>query len=233
MSDDFRWSGSVFNRLRVLERVEDKVYTSGRKIMISAICECGIIKNYQLASLKSGNTKSCGCLNVEMKLKHGMYYTRQYKCWVDMKNRCDDQLHEGYGSRGISYQESWKSFEGFWQDMEEGYSENLTIDRIDVNKNYTKENCRWASKSTQSRNRRKYSNNTTGITGISRSRDKDGVVSHYIASTQNLQGKTRSKWFSVSKFGEENAFKLACQFREDMIKQLNELGADYAANHGK
>ena len=84
-----------------------------------------------------------------------------------MKYRCNDEDLEDYGGRGISYNIEWESFENFWKDMAEGYSDNLELDRIDVNGNYCKENCRWTDKSTQQYNRRKSKLNTSGYTGVS------------------------------------------------------------------
>ena len=72
-----------------------------------------------------------------------------------------------YGGRGISYDPRWESFEVFWEDMSEGYSEHLELDRIDPNGNYCKENCRWVGRSLQSYNKRLDPNNTSGKSGVS------------------------------------------------------------------
>jgi len=86
---------------------------------------------------------------------HGMSKTRPYHIWRMMKTRCDNpnpRLARFYN--GISYDPKWKTFEGFWQDMQAGYDESLTLDRIDSKKNYCKDNCRWATMKEQSRNRK-------------------------------------------------------------------------------
>jgi len=85
--------------------------------------------------------RSCGC---KTHYGHGMSRSREYTIWSDMKGRCDSDHHR-YGGRGISYTPKWNTFLGFWEDMKEGYSKELTIDRIDVDGNYTKENCQWIS----------------------------------------------------------------------------------------
>lgn len=89
--------------------------------------------------------------------KHGMRHTRQYNIWALMKARCDNKncpAFNNYGGRGISYAQEWVSFENFWKDMKDGYSDDLTLERRDVNQGYSKENCLWATRSEQSKNKR-------------------------------------------------------------------------------
>lgn len=88
---------------------------------------------------------------------HGMKNTRPYNVWISMKTRCFNKNHHWfkcYGGRGITVCDKWLNFTGFWEDMQAGYSDELTLDRIDPNGNYCKENCRWATKLQQSRNAR-------------------------------------------------------------------------------
>lgn len=153
--------GLKYNRLTITGEAPYKVFPSGRKTQVKAICECGNEGIYVLAALKNGNTKSCGCYSLESKRTHGMYNTRQYQTWADMKTRCDNVNHKWYpeyGGRGISYIEKWSTFEGFWEDMQEGYSDDLSLDRIDNDGLYCKENCRWATDEYQSHNQRKSRN---------------------------------------------------------------------------
>lgn len=82
--------------------------------------------------------------------------TRIYRIYQQMKQRCTNKNHikyNIYGGKGISYCEDWNTFEGFFKDMSVGYFENLTLDRIDNNKNYCRENCRWADYETQNNNK--------------------------------------------------------------------------------
>lgn len=93
-----------------------------------------------------------------------------------MKYRCNDLEDVDYGGRGITYDSKWESFEGFWEDMQEGYADNLEIDRIDVDGPYTKENCKWSDNVTQAYRQRKYKNNTSGKTGVSPHKQSHGIV---------------------------------------------------------
>lgn len=121
-------------------------------------CECGNTVEVLASSLNSGLKQSCGCLAAEPKtIKHGMSKTPTYNSWFAMKSRCNNPKNEYYhlyGGRGISYTKEWDDFESFLKDMGER-PEGHTLDRVDVNRDYSKENCRWADSKTQARNTRK------------------------------------------------------------------------------
>jgi len=78
--------------------------------------------------------------------------SRPRRIWAGMKNRCKDKKLKNYGGKGITYDPKWETFAGFWEDMHEGYADNLSIDRIDSNGNYCKANCRWATSKQQMAN---------------------------------------------------------------------------------
>lgn len=87
---------------------------------------------------------------------HDMSGTRQYRIWQALKTRCSNPSHpqfEKYGDKGITYPAHWETFDGFWNDMANGYSDNKTIDRKDGSKGYGKSNCRWVSYKGQNRNK--------------------------------------------------------------------------------
>ena len=150
-------TGQVFGRLTVVERVES---TYGMANWMCA-CTCGNTAIVRGTRLHSGVTQSCGCLVAETarenQTKHGKSTHPAYHSWSGMKQRCDNpsnQSYKDYGGRCISYPSKWSVFEGFWEDMGDSWKECLTIDRIDVNGNYCKENCRWATVAIQNQNKR-------------------------------------------------------------------------------
>jgi hypothetical protein len=122
-------------------------------------CECGVEKEISRRSVTSGMTRSCGCLNAEVRKAHrrthGMSRTSTYQVWLNMVNRCidpKDAAFSQYGGRGITVCERWRnSFENFLADMGERPS-SKSIDRINNDGRYAKDNCRWATRAEQARN---------------------------------------------------------------------------------
>jgi len=122
-------------------------------------CSCGTLAWVRADKLKSGRSTRCRkCHDAEM-TSHGGAGTRLYKIWVDMKHRCcneNSKRYGDYGKRGIKICDQWlNSYENFrsWA-LANGYDDSLTIDRKNVNGDYTQENCRWVTYREQNRNRR-------------------------------------------------------------------------------
>lgn len=125
------------------------------------VCECGNEKILTGWNLTASKAKSCGCKTSDIIIKelttHGMTKTPLHKIWLGIKNRCYNKntvSYRNYGGRGILVCDEWiNSFETFYSDMEPTYKTGLTLERKDVNKGYSKNNCCWIPKSEQSRNR--------------------------------------------------------------------------------
>ena len=127
------------------------------------LCDCGNYTEQNLCDIEKGKVKSCGCKRYRdlsnRNRTHGESKTRLYRIWRGMKTRCQNSNHRDYidyGARGISVCKKWdKSYKKFrdWA-LTHGYTDNLTIERKDVNGNYCPSNCCWIPKSEQAKNQR-------------------------------------------------------------------------------
>jgi hypothetical protein len=183
--------GERFGRWLVLK----EVVRSGKIREFFCRCDCGAEKIVNGQNLRNGKTKSCGCYRsdavTEKNTKHGMSGTKLHGVWKNMKSRCyntGNKDFHSYGGRGIGVCEAWLSSSVSFINwaLTSGYADDLTIDRIDTNKGYSPQNCRWVSLSIQGVNKR-LSRNKSGYRGVSykKSHNKwvaqvrqDGKVTH-------------------------------------------------------
>jgi len=147
-------------------------------ILWECICDCGNKIVQETRKLKTRVKSDCGCSKVAKVVEkspptHRMSGTATYSVWMNMKQRCSninrpDYIH--YGGRGITYDEAWEKFEKFYEDMGEK-PEGLTLERINIDEGYCKDNCVWADETTQNYHQRVRKDNTSGVSGVTKTAD--------------------------------------------------------------
>ena len=151
--------GQKWNRLTAVSRSGD--ITKKGNIWIFR-CDCGVEKEIVAKEVRSGNTKSCGCLQLEhakkpTNIRHGMRASPEYSSWTEMKRRClspNHRSYKAYGGSGITVCKEWAgSFEAFYKDMGPKPDPSYSIDRIENELGYYPGNCRWSSSAEQNRNK--------------------------------------------------------------------------------
>lgn len=152
-------TGETFGLLKAIAYAG---HSPEHRAMWDCVCECGQKVTVRAERLRGGHVKSCGCL-VKRRMSrlnrtHGRSKTPLYRVWRRMIDRCENEKNDSfqyYGSRGIAVCAEWRnSFEAFERDMGPGYGAGLSIDRINNDRGYSADNCRWATDTEQNRNRR-------------------------------------------------------------------------------
>lgn len=216
--------GKVFHRLTVLEELKER---KGGNVCYECECVCGNIVKVKGKYLRNGDTKSCGCLNIEkitqqgyQNKKHGFSNLPEYNVYIGMISRCtnkNNKRYYRYGARGIDVCDRWmESFENFYKDMGGRPFKGAQLDRIDNDKGYSLENCRWATAFENSMNRNVSYNEDRNVykrsggyyAQVPRSRDKKiykrfSYVSPTIQEAREIRDlwlkefdKDRDKWFN-------------------------------------
>ena len=159
--------GTKFNRLTVCAPAEKR----GKRYLALCTCDCGRQTHVDVSKLRSGHTRSCGCLQREiMQVKqttHGLYFDPEFRTWSNMKKRCGEaRWAKWYGH--VKVCERWReSYENFLADVGRRPGEKHSLDRIDPTRGYEPGNVRWASRAAQARNTKNHETNKTGVRGVS------------------------------------------------------------------
>lgn len=211
MSKLVNLTGERFGKLTVIKRAEN---AKGGISRWECQCDCGNKKIVRGNDLKRGSVKSCGCLRkTPPNTKHREAGTRLYRKWISILRRCENPkcpYYKNYGARGITVCDEWHDYLIFKKWVEETQpSGDFTIDRIDNNKGYSPENCRWANSKTQANNRR------------------NNVLIDYQGETHNL-----TEWSEILGFNYKNVhnrmYRLGWSFEKSIsvpidIKKRNKV----------
>lgn len=217
------------------------------------VCDCGESRILSLGNFGSKENLSCKtCASKRVQLRrtthgHSHESNKTYRTWCKIRERCfspNCQDFKDYGAKGIVVEQYFlDDFLNFYNYIGEAPNDGQkwSIDRIDHTKDYERGNIRWATDAQQARNKGKMKNNSSGYTGVQwdNKLHPDGKKSTLYASAVWTEFSStgvsyqRKKAFSTKKYGIMEAFCMATQYRENKLKELNELGYGYADNHGK
>lgn len=172
--------GEVFGKLHVLEQIKIR----GVGVRYRCQCECGNEILAIASNLKKGNTTTCGC----WRKTHGLTKSKIYGVWKSMLRRCEKPNETGfknYGGRGIKVCERWHIFENFFADMGHAPEEGYTLDRINNDGNYCKENCKWSDWTEQHGNKR----NSRYLTAFGKSQSLHAWAREYGCNARTLHNR--------------------------------------------
>lgn len=235
-------SGNTYGRLTAISYSHRN--PKNKMAFYNCVCSCGELRVVAHGALRSGSTKSCGCLAKEVAgsrtRTHGMVHTKEHKAWAHIKDRClnkNNADYAKYGGSGLEVDPLFiDSFQEFYNHIGPAPLDvKVSVDRLDRKVGYIIGNIRWATDDQQARNRGKHSNNSSGITGVVWREDTNTQGLKFTRASaiwNSLDGKQHQKSFSVKKYGLLPAFKLAFIERAKQIETLNNLGAGYTHDHG-
>lgn len=192
-------TGKKFHRLTAIKRVGSN--KEGRAIWLCK-CDCGKEIVVSGVLLRNGAVKSCGCLQLEKLAKavkkHGLTNHRLYNIYTHIKQRCNNpncKQYIWYGAKGIKIYSEWnKNFETFYEwSINNGYQDDLTIDRIDVNGNYEPANCRWVDMKVQQNNRG--NNHNVTINGVKHTLSEWARINNI--SIHTIRNRLARKWSDI------------------------------------
>jgi hypothetical protein len=164
-------TGQRFGFLTILEKSDKRDNSKAQFWRVQ--CDCGNQKEINGAGIRRGVVVSCGCFAKQQRKKattfHGESNNLTYKSWGNMIQRCTNKKHinyPNYGGRGITVCDSWLNYQNFVADMGQRPNAKMSLDRIDNDKGYSKDNCKWSTQTEQTRNRRLNKTNKSGANGV-------------------------------------------------------------------
>jgi len=230
--------GEKYNKLTVVSYSHKTENNS--MAFYNCVCDCGGTTTVAHGALRSGTTKSCGCLShvkgeSRVNYVHGKSKTKVHAVWSKMRDRCYNKNspdYVDYGAKGITVDPLFiKDFSAFYKEVGDAPEGKYSLDRINHKLGYIKGNLRWATDHQQAQNKGKQLNNTSGTTGVNFTHSgKLGQCTYAIATWSDNGPK--NKKFNCKKLGLLPAFKAAYLYRIKIIAELNANGAEYASNHG-
>jgi len=237
-------SGKRFGMLLLLSRASN--HPSSNRTRWNYKCDCGNTGVIVGDFVSSGKSVSCGCYGKSRLGRETRKYPnnereifkKEWQAWIGMNRRCTDETSDDfhdYMERGITVCDKWKEdFIDFLKHIGPSPKDGRrwSVGRLDNNSGYQHDNVEWQLDNKQARNHSLQRNNKTGIVGVALCVCGGHYGSpYYMAYWNELDGKRKSKCFSTWKFGEKEAFKMACEYRQAQIIRLNESGAEYAESH--
>ncbi len=225
-------TGNKYGQLTVMGFIEMTPNGS----LWNCLCDCGNNTSVVVGALSSGNTKSCGCRRSEVVVKrntiHSLSKLPEYRHWKDMKKRCNNpsENYENYRLKGITVSEEFdKCFVTWLEHIGEKPKDGQrwSVGRIDNTKGYERGNIEWQLADTQAKAHQQQYNNTSGVTGVSVRKNKDGSVRAFVAKL-TVDGVYYTKEFTTSAHGEA-AFTKAVEYRKYLMEKY---GGDFHYSHG-
>lgn len=202
MGKEKKLKNQRFGRLVVLE----KIGVVNHRVLWKCVCDCGNECNATSHDLTSGKKKSCGCLKREKTIEtfttHGLSKERIHKEWRGILHRCKNPSashYENYGGRGITVCDEWKEdFMAFYEwSMQNGYADNLTLDRKDNDKGYSPDNCRWVTHMENCHNRGVRKDSLTGCAGVTIRKLASGKIWYRVHITTDYKRVYVGKYDSL------------------------------------
>ena len=164
--------GQKFGMLTIIKHYSERVSPYKCRSYVDCVCDCGkSTSRTTTEAITSGHTRSCGCVRLQFKDREKA--KRMRSSWSAMHRRCSstEPSHKKYyADKGIAVCSEWKTFPGFYADMHESWAVGMTIERIDNDKGYSKNNCEWATKTNQQRHKSNLKLNLEGAEFIRNSK---------------------------------------------------------------